>query len=391
MTRIKHGSRLPTTDELAEEMMADLLQDRRFQKLWTDMVVDLVLKEQQSASILSGESRRLSNLSRDHTPTRSALADDALDQLIRSLHCTIEVFLRTANLASNDPALSSDLNREFSTLYSIRVQLDRLCAIDEKYDVAKLKRIHRSRQIHVNHEASIGLLSRRFAQVLKSFNVRLSSSYLITNYALFASSLCDMLYRFEEYCSIHLNNISSQVNPLRSAIDDFHSNVVKGLNQILTLKQRSTAQQLISPRFSVTPLSRSTTQLSKSRSMNKLGSPQMSFVLNQEPMSRQSASRKSFILPAELERARRKLHSIGGRSMRNISTYPNKRSGSAPPPLRQTQAQSKRERLKLDFNQQNPSTDIFQIKSGTERQALKQACEFTKEIVEEFVTRVENI
>lgn len=62
------------------------------------MVVDLVLKEQHSASILTGESRRLSTLSRDHTPTRSALVDDALDQLIRSLHCTIEVFLRTGTI-----------------------------------------------------------------------------------------------------------------------------------------------------------------------------------------------------------------------------------------------------------------------------------------------------
>jgi len=41
------SSRLPRVEavdvnKMAGEMMADLLQDRAFQKLWTDMVIDLV-------------------------------------------------------------------------------------------------------------------------------------------------------------------------------------------------------------------------------------------------------------------------------------------------------------------------------------------------------------
>lgn len=111
------------------------------------MVADLLLKEPSTTSPdLNGNTVS----SRDHTPIASrhkpTLADEALDQLVRMIQFSVEVFLRTCeifnyyfihkeenlvNLASNDPNLQSDLNREFSALYSIRVQLDRLCSVQE--------------------------------------------------------------------------------------------------------------------------------------------------------------------------------------------------------------------------------------------------------------------
>lgn len=48
-----------------------------------------------------------------------------------------------------------------------------------------------------------------------------------------ASSLCDLLYRFEELCSINENLVPMfSCTKLRKAIDDFHYDIVKRLNMV---------------------------------------------------------------------------------------------------------------------------------------------------------------
>lgn len=59
------------------------------------------------------------------------------------------------------------------------------------------------------------------------------SPFQIANCAFFASCLCDLLYRFEEFCSIHEKNFTSKFEQLQKAINTFHDIVVRRLNEVL--------------------------------------------------------------------------------------------------------------------------------------------------------------
>lgn len=61
------------------------------------------------------------------------------------------------------------------------------------------------------------------------------SPFQIANGAFFAGSLCDLLYRFEEFCSIQRRNSSGKLEQLRKAIDSFHNVVVIRLNKVYSL------------------------------------------------------------------------------------------------------------------------------------------------------------
>ncbi|VDM99768.1 unnamed protein product [Thelazia callipaeda] len=66
----------------------------------------------------------------------------------------------------------------------------------------------------------------------------LFSPFQIANYAFFATSLCDLLYNFEEFCSIREKLFSKEFIPLRKAIDSFHNVVVLSLNKVLMIKEK---------------------------------------------------------------------------------------------------------------------------------------------------------
>lgn len=59
------------------------------------------------------------------------------------------------------------------------------------------------------------------------------SPFQIVNCAFFAGSLCDLLYRLEEFCAICEKSCERKLSELRKAIDDFHDVVVLRLNAVI--------------------------------------------------------------------------------------------------------------------------------------------------------------
>jgi hypothetical protein len=60
--------------------------------------------------------------------------------------------------------------------------------------------------------------------------MQIFSVFDVTSMLFYTSTLCDMLYRFEEFTSIHCSTKKGLY--LQRATDDFYSNVVKQLNSV---------------------------------------------------------------------------------------------------------------------------------------------------------------
>uniref|UniRef100_A0A915DEQ7 Uncharacterized protein n=1 Tax=Ditylenchus dipsaci TaxID=166011 RepID=A0A915DEQ7_9BILA len=385
-----HSNRLPTTDDLAEEMMADLLNDRSFQKLWTDLLVEVLVSDIKSPS--PAGPRLSSKQYRETSCTKiNSLVDNSLAQLVDTIHLTVDIFLRGVRLSFCDNTTSGDLNREFSALYSIRVQLDRLLMTQEKDSSAQWRTKENVKKLTGNSEAAAGLIARRLVHLLKNFGVRISTPYSVKNHAFFASSICDLLYRFEEFCSTNVD--SEECVHLRKTVNEFYSTLVKGLDELL-LKQsktrpRPSTNQEASASFN-TPLSNT----KRSKSLAKLcGSTKTAFILTPEPRLNIPANQKSFILPAHLETARRRTsyHKNGSRVCEQMNAGQIKRSGSAPCRKPSSARRLSTQNSKPTAAKRHRLNGALKIDAEVEKLALRQACEITREIMVELEQRIQTI
>ncbi|KAL4001684.1 hypothetical protein ACH3XW_0285 [Acanthocheilonema viteae] len=132
-----------------------------------------------------------------------------------------------ANLAFCD--ISANINRDAASLFSVRLQLEQFLNSDH-FQLLRFEQF-----------------IRRLYTLLRCFAARISTPFQIANCAFFASCLCDLLYRFEEFCSIHEKNFTSKFEELQKAINIFHDVVVRRLNEMIAsrIKQKRVVKRKI--------------------------------------------------------------------------------------------------------------------------------------------------
>ncbi|KAI6207544.1 hypothetical protein M3Y96_00020200 [Aphelenchoides besseyi] len=352
------------TDELACRMMTEILASREFQRHWTEQLAEAMNVQNKLDSLNNTPIPDAENANFRGQNVEEMEVENALEQLIRSLQLSVETFLRSVQLADR----IERFNCESSTLYSIRVQLDRLVGSE--------------RFVH----AKFLFVSRRLGYLIKTFIIRLSSAFDVRIMNFFACNLCDMLYRLEEFLSIHRSTTKGSF--LQRATDDFYNNVIKTLNKMQTKNElevnwRST-QSLRAARSST--LSHAQTQCTTPTHASPSVFYRKSFS-DDKP--------KSFLLPADLAEARHRIRqnasimkkSLG--SQQSLTSKTPQRPSSVritvQPPLSRAEIEKRWSRLMENDRLLQQSME----NTPEDRSAFKMACEITREVVDELEKRIQ--
>ncbi|VDM50050.1 unnamed protein product [Toxocara canis] len=198
-------------ETLAEEMLGVLLNDRNFQKYLVDTVVDHIVREASVTAessnnrILSSSNGQQQKFEEKPLSVHEEIIASNVDTLKRLIDSVTETFLRSVDVALC--GFGTDTNRDAAVLFSARIQIDRFLS-SNRFEIS------------------------RFEQSVRRLSTLLRTPFQVANCAFFASSLCDILYRLEEYCSIHEKKSSQCFASLRTSIDDFYFAVVRHLNQV---------------------------------------------------------------------------------------------------------------------------------------------------------------
>ncbi|KAE9546646.1 hypothetical protein FO519_010142, partial [Halicephalobus sp. NKZ332] len=326
-----------------EDLMSALIVNRGFQKIWQDETVEFLNSqdEEKSEKLIRCESAPLT--------TDSASGALVVDDLSHQVHLAVETFLRSLPLAL--PHSDAKLSRETASLYSVRVQLDRL-TINTAIELPQLR-----------------LAARRVGHLLKNFTICISSPFPVGSCSFLASSLCDLLYRFEELCSFNEDLVPLiSCTKLRKSIDDFHYNIVKRLNSILLQRRPTTGTTTSGLGTSYYSLSNlSSGNFHSSRAPVSMGP---TVIFQKHPPKH--LPQKGFLLPPDLEEARNRLRRSKSMSIRNLHVH---------------QSSKKIAVDEIENRSKNPKpTDEIQTLS-----ALKAACKLTRDVVDEISKRVDRL
>ncbi|VDN30856.1 unnamed protein product [Gongylonema pulchrum] len=223
------------TELVAQNMLKDLLGRRSFQKHLIESTAEqLMYGAAKSHSDSYGQQHFVVSNAGFESPTSycCAVIDENIGMLVRLLDLIAESFIRSSNLAFCD--IGVETNRDTAALFAVRVQVDRFLN-SNSFQLLQFEQI-----------------VRRLCALLRCFAIRISTPFQIANCAFYAGSLCDLLYRFEEFCSIQNQQLSGNFEQLRKAIDSFHSIVVIHLNKMLAARFKETcaakkAQEQSSP------------------------------------------------------------------------------------------------------------------------------------------------
>ncbi|EJW87316.1 hypothetical protein WUBG_01777 [Wuchereria bancrofti] len=201
---------------IAQQIFKKLLAKRSFQKYLIDSTVKEILNDVGPADTTTyGQQLIFQNLGfESSTSCRRVIIHQNVDLLICHLKLIVESFIKSSNLAFCD--IGANINRDAAALFSVRLQLEQFVNSDHF------------------HLLRFEQFIRRLYTLLRCFAARISTPFQIANCAFFASCLCDMLYRLEEFCSIHEKNFTSKFEQLRKAIDIFHNVIVRRLNEMIT-------------------------------------------------------------------------------------------------------------------------------------------------------------
>lgn len=201
---------------IAQQIFKKLLTKRSFQKYLIDSTVKEILNDVRSTDTTTyGQQLIIQNLGFESpTSCRRVIIYENVDLLICHLKLIVESFIKSSNLAFCD--IGANINRDAAALFSVRLQLEKFLNSDH-FQLLRFEQF-----------------IRRFYTLLRCFAARISTPFQIANCAFFASCLCDMLYRLEEFCSIHEKNFTSKFEQLRKAIDVFHNVIVRRLNEMIT-------------------------------------------------------------------------------------------------------------------------------------------------------------
>ncbi|VDK87798.1 unnamed protein product [Litomosoides sigmodontis] len=228
-SEVKHLSPEVKSEIIAQQIFKKLLTKRSFQKHLVDSTVKEVLSNVRSADTTAyGQQFIMRSLGfESSTSCRRAIIHENIDLLICHLKLIAESFVKSSNLAFCD--IGANINRDAAILFSVRLQLEQFLNSD-RFELLRFEQF-----------------IRRLYTLLRCFAARISTPFQIANCAFFASCLCDLLYRFEEFCSIHEKNSKSKFQQLQKAINTFRDVVVRRLNEMIAarIKQEKVVERKI--------------------------------------------------------------------------------------------------------------------------------------------------
>lgn len=218
------------------------MKDRHFQALWIHLTEE-EFKRALSAdpsicphktTIDGNESKNLkeeSAASEHHQASISSILDDEILDLCAAIQVSVDTFNRSLKFLASKADSCCETHkkiamRKASLSYSVKVQLERLRCL-QKFNPSKCR-----------------LLVRQLKSLLKTFATIISCHCDLQVVGFYAASLCDMLYRFEEFCSVtsfpvHAAARKHKQSPgnrtaLRASIDSFRQIVVTKLEELCT-------------------------------------------------------------------------------------------------------------------------------------------------------------
>uniref|UniRef100_A0A7E4VTP8 Uncharacterized protein n=1 Tax=Panagrellus redivivus TaxID=6233 RepID=A0A7E4VTP8_PANRE len=353
--------------DAVDELMAELIANRAFQRLWLDTALEALepSNEVNHGHVPSGRTSMSRSRSANGLDPDACSAGQVIEELAGNVSLAVDGFLNSVQLAL--PFSDEKLSRDTSSLYSVRVQLDRLSN-------------------HANSSLGLPQLrlsARRITMLLKNFVTCVSSPFPVPSCSFIASSLCDLLYRFEDLCSTNPSLVpSTSCTTLHNAINDFHYDVVKRLNAILLHRRRPATASTSGIGSS---LQKSYSNMSLAQSIpgpSHKGSPAAmapTIIFQRSPQTK-PASQKGFLLSPNLEAARSRVR--------------RSRSSAFRPELHPSNADiSEITRRWKPLLTDNADTLIRTAgREGAEsRAALKAACKLTRDVVDEIARRVEKL
>ncbi|KAL6725684.1 hypothetical protein Aduo_007720 [Ancylostoma duodenale] len=195
-------------DEITDEFLALMLDEREFIDLWTANVEQDLARTEAKKSVATA-------LPSNPPPVDVSKRQDTLlpifEELVHAVDASSQTFLSSADftICHCEP----EHNRDASLLFAARLQIDRISS----------RKVDRSRS-----EAA----ARRLLQLVRLFTTRILSAFQISNTSAFATSLCDMLYTFCDGTSSTLTESERKtISDLRRAVDDFNEIVVEKLSK----------------------------------------------------------------------------------------------------------------------------------------------------------------
>uniref|UniRef100_A0A1I7XHI1 BHLH domain-containing protein n=1 Tax=Heterorhabditis bacteriophora TaxID=37862 RepID=A0A1I7XHI1_HETBA len=197
-------------ERITDKVLLILLNDRRFIDIWTERVEQAICRIDSDRQIAVSMVPSTSDF---NTSRQRKSLVTAVNELSQCINLTTQAFLSTVDVSicHNDP----EHNRDASALFSTRLQVDRMtCRFRTKVDTIRV-------------EASV----RRLLQLLRTFTTRIRSSFQVTNCSTFASTLCDILYIFDNNLTI-IPGYHEFASCLHRSIDDFNEIVVDRLLQL---------------------------------------------------------------------------------------------------------------------------------------------------------------
>lgn len=213
------------TERVAQDLFVELLAERSFQKHVIESVVDELMCGGQGNAARSFGEQVLATL-RDAARSSAerhrgiGLREDIVT-LTKVVSSAIDTFMTSVTFAFCD--FGGNLNRERAALFSVRMQVDRFTDL-KKFDPALSEQI-----------------ARRLSALVRAFAAQVATPFQVVNSTFFAISLCDLLYRFEEHCSMYES--CAELKNLLSATNRFYTKVVLQLTQLTAARCQAKSRE----------------------------------------------------------------------------------------------------------------------------------------------------
>ena len=220
-----------------------------------------------------------------------------------------------------------------------------------------------------------------------------------------ASSLCDLLYRFEELCSVNEDLVPLiSCTKLRKSIDNFHYDIVKRLNSIL-LQRRPTTGTTTSgigtSYYSLSNLSSSQYFHNPTAQHSSRTPAHMAPTIVFQRKTAKPSHQKGYLLPVDLENSRNRLQRSKSMSIRNLHLENSSKK------LTIDQIESRWKDLLSDeilniFESKDPKSrrsqnsrphkpENLRLQKSESLAALKAACKLTRSVVDEISKHVDSL
>ncbi|GMT17950.1 hypothetical protein PFISCL1PPCAC_9247, partial [Pristionchus fissidentatus] len=214
-------------EEVLQEMCASLLErllvsSRDFERLWTNVVVEALERNQPGTRDI------------DCNPTRScdrvrSEMEDEIDELSAVIEETTAIFEKSASLALMH-ADASTPNRDATAIFDCRRVVRRV--IEGREEGRREERGGRGEE---SEKVLVAL--RRLTRLTKTLGTRLGSPYHVANSSVLASAVCEMGFEMEEAID-RINSINAK--KLRKSLERMNERVIGGMKELLVATSRPT-------------------------------------------------------------------------------------------------------------------------------------------------------